>query len=110
MELYCSGEEGEYWQSSKYSYDDSLTKIKIKGKLYRQIEEKIGLKQGHINSSDKYKVYINPDLDTFEESTLGVWLGPINVYVTGVADDNYLMSDTRVRPIPLYRYRYIGIG
>ena len=42
-----------------------------------------------------YKVYINPALDAFEDSTLGVWLGPINVSVTGVADDNYLMSDSQ---------------
>ena len=94
-ELYCAGEEGEFWKSSKYSYDDSMTKIKMQGKLSRQIEEKLGVKQGHINSSDNYKVYINPALDTFENSTLGVWIGPINVSVTGVADDNYLMSDTQ---------------
>jgi hypothetical protein len=79
-------------KSSKYSYDDSMTKIKMEGKLSRQIEEKLGVKQGHINFSDNYKVYINPALDTFESSSLGVWIGPINVSVTGVADDNYLMS------------------
>ena len=67
----------------------------MQGKLSRQIEEKLGVKQGHINSSDNYKVYINPALDTFENSTLGVCIGPINVSVTGVADDNYLMSDTQ---------------
>ena len=94
-ELYCAGETGDLWMSSKYSYDNSLTQIKMKGKLSRQFEEKLGVKQGHINSSDNYKVYINPALDTFEASTLGVWLGPINVSVTGVADDNYLMSDTQ---------------
>ena len=94
-ELYCSGEIGDFWKSSKYSYDNSLTQIKMKGKLSRQFEEKLGVKQGHINSSDNYKIYINPALDTFEDSTLGVWLGPINVSVTGVADDIYLMSDTQ---------------
>ena len=30
-----------------------------------------------------------------DTSTLGVWIGPINVSVTGVADDNYLMSSTQ---------------
>jgi hypothetical protein len=94
-ELYSAGETGDLWMSSKYSYDNSLTQIKMKGKLSRQFEEKLGVKQGHINSSDNYKIYINPALDTFEASTLGVWLGPINVSVTGVADDNYLMSDTQ---------------
>ena len=94
-ELYCAGEKVDFWKSSKYSYDNSLTKIKMQGKLSRQFEEKLGVKQGHINSSDNYKIYRNPALNTFEDSTLGVWIGPINVSVTGVADDNCLMSDTQ---------------
>ena len=61
-ELYCSGEEGEYWRSSKFSYDNSLTQVKMNGKLSRRFEETAGVKQGHINSSDNYKVYINPAL------------------------------------------------
>jgi hypothetical protein len=46
-ELYCAGEEGEFWKSSKYTYDDSLTKIKMQGKLSRRVEENLGVKQGH---------------------------------------------------------------
>ena len=34
-----------------------------------------------------------PLLDTIENADLGVWVGPINVGVSGVADDIYLMSD-----------------
>ena len=64
----------------------------MKGKLSRTFEETAGVKQGRINSSDNYKIYINPALNTFDDSNLGVWVGPINVSVTGVADDNYLMS------------------
>ena len=94
-ELYCAGETGEYWKSSKRSYENSLTQIKMKGKLSRTFEETAGVKQGHINSSDNYKIYINPALNTFDDSNLGVWVGPINVSVTGVADDNYLMSATQ---------------
>ena len=94
-ELYCAGEEGEYWQSSKYSYENSLTQVKMKGKLSRKFEEKLGVKQGHINSGDNYKIYINPALKTLDTSTLGVWIGLINVSVSGVADDCYLMSSTQ---------------
>ena len=47
-ELYCSGEEGEYWRSSKYSYDNSLTQIKMKSKLSRKFEETAGVKQGQL--------------------------------------------------------------
>ena len=57
--------------------------------------EKAGVKQGHINSGDNYKIYINPALDTLDVSTLGVWIGPVNVSVSGVADDCYLMSATQ---------------
>ena len=67
----------------------------MKGKLSRKFEEKTGVKQGHINSSDDYKVYINPALNTMETSKLGVWVGPINVAATGVADDLYLTTDSQ---------------
>ena len=64
-------------------------------KISRKFRETAGVKQGHINSSDDYKIYINPALNTLDTSTLGVWVGPINVSVTGVADDNYLMSSSQ---------------
>ena len=94
-ELYCAGEKGEFWKSTKHSYDKSLTQIKMQHKISRTFEETAGVKQGHINSSDNYKIYINPVLNTLDTSTLGVWVGPINVSVTGVADDNYLMSSSQ---------------
>ena len=94
-ELYCSGQRGKYWQSSMFSYQNSLTQIKMNGKLSRKFKEKTGVKQGHINSSDDYKVYVNPALNTIEKSTLGVWVGPINVAITGVADDLHLMTDSQ---------------
>ena len=60
------------------------------GKLTRSIEENLGVKQGRNKSSDHYKVYIAPLLDTLDTSSLGVWIGHINVGVSGVADDVYL--------------------
>ena len=84
----------------------------MKGKLSRKFSEKLGVKQGHINSSDNFKIYINPALNTFETSSLGVWVGPINVSVTGVADDIYMMADTQSKLQCLisiaehYGYRY----
>ena len=94
-ELYCAGEKGEFWQSSRFSYENSHTQIKMKQKLSRKFKETAGVKQGHINSSDNYKIYINPALNTLDTSTLGVWVGPINVSVTGIADDVYLMSSSQ---------------
>ena len=92
-ELYCAGERGQFWQASQFSYQNSLTRIKMNGKLSRNIKEKLGVKQGRNKSSDHYKIYIAPLLDTLEHSELGVWIGHINVAASGVADDVYLMTD-----------------
>ena len=32
-ELYIAGDRGDYWKASHYSYQDSLSRIKINGKL-----------------------------------------------------------------------------
>ena len=94
-ELYCAGERGQYWLASKYSYENTQTQIKMNGQLSRNIIEKRGVKQGHIKSSDNYKIYINPLLDTVDSACLGVWVGPINVGSSACADDEYLMSDSQ---------------
>ena len=86
-ELYCAGETGQYWQASHFSYQNSLTRIKMDGKLSRNIEEQLGVKQGRNKSSNHYTVYIAPLLDTLDTSNLGVWIGNINVGVSGVAND-----------------------
>ena len=96
-ELYCAGEKGQYWQASQYSYQNSLTCIKMNGKLSRSINEKFGVKQGRNKSSDHYKVYIAPLLDTLGSANLGVWIGSINVSVSGVADDVYPMTDNKTK-------------
>ena len=42
-------------------------------------------------------MYINPALEALEDSNLGVWIGPVNVSGTGVADDLYLTTDTQAK-------------
>ena len=96
-ELFFAGERGDYWQASHHSYQNSFTKIKMKGKLSRDIIEELGVKQGRNKSSDHYKIYIAPLLDTLDGADLGVWVGPVNVAVSGVADDVYLMSDSQTK-------------
>ena len=49
----------------------------MKGKVSRSITESLGVKQGNIKSSDNYKIYNNPLLDTVDSANLGVWVGPI---------------------------------
>ena len=96
-ELYVAGDKGDYWKANHYSYKNSLSRIKMNGNLSRPIGETLGVKQGNIKSSDHYTVYNTPVLDTLEEATLGVWIGPVNTGVTGVADDDFLMSDDPVK-------------
>ena len=55
------------------------------------------MKQGRNKSSDHYKIYIAPLLDTIDNAGLGVWVGPVNVSVSGVADDVYVMSDNKTK-------------
>ena len=55
------------------------------------------MKQGRNKSSDHYKIYIAPLLDTLDDADLGVWVGPVNVAVSGVADDVYIMSDNQTK-------------
>jgi hypothetical protein len=92
-----SGDRGEYWRANHYSYQDSLSRIKMDGQLSRPIKETLGVKQGNIKSSDHYTAYNGPVLDTLEDVELGVWIGSVNTGVTGVADDDFLMSDDPVK-------------
>ena len=96
-ELFCSGETGQYWSANNYSYQNSQTRIKMDGFLSQSIDEHTGVKQGNIKSSDHYKIYINPFLNTIDSSTLGVWIGQTNVAHSSCADDVYLISDSQTK-------------
>ena len=65
--------------------------------LSRPFRETLGVKQGHIRSSDNYKIYSNPLLSTLEEYQLGIWIGPVNVSSSDCADDVYLTYDNQTR-------------
>ena len=92
-ELYMAGEIGEYWQASEHEYSNTLTKIKMNGKLSQQIHETLGVRQGQVKSSYHYKVYAGPALDTIDMADLGVWIGPFNSGVSACADDILGISD-----------------
>ena len=78
-ELYMSGVKGDYWQASNYSYQDSLTKIKMNGNLSEEFNEQRGVKQGSIKSGDHYKIYVAPIVEFIDQSQLGVQIGPTTV-------------------------------
>ena len=91
--LYFAGESGHLAQYNHASYSNTQTCIKLNSKISKPLNESLGVGQGKIRSSDHYKNYINPVLLTLDGAELGVSIGPINVGISGVADDLYLMSD-----------------
>ena len=91
-ELYFAWETGQLAQYNAHSYENTNNRIKMKGKILKPLIEKGGVGQGKIRSSDHYKVYINPVLETLESARLGVNIGPINTAVSCLADDVYLES------------------
>ena len=96
-ELYFAGETGQLSQYNTSYYRNTETKIKMNGKISKSLEETLGVGQGKIRSSDHYKIYINPVLETLENANLGLNIGPINVGCSCVADDLYLISDDQVK-------------
>ena len=96
-ELYFAGETGQLAQYNEHSYQNTQSRIKMKGKISQPLLEKGGVGQGKIRLSDHYKVYINPILETLESAGLGVNIGPINTGVSCVADDVYLDSDDQTK-------------
>ena len=75
-ELYSSGESGDLLLYSKNTYENTVSRIKLDGKLSREISEKKGARQGHKRSSGHFKVYIKLNKPacfrtfTFNESKL----------------------------------------
>ena len=96
-ELYFAGETGQLSPYNEGIYENTLTRIKMNGKLSKHLEESLGMGQGKIRSSDHYKIYINSVLETLENSGLGVDIGPINTGMSCVADDLYLLTDNQVK-------------
>ena len=74
-ELFAVGEEGDIWQYSNNGYENTTTHFKMEGKLSRPIEEKLGVLQGKIKSSDHYKIFNSPALDSLDNFHLGYQLG-----------------------------------
>ena len=69
----------------------------MNGKISKPLQENLGVGQGKIWSSDNYKIYINPVLETLEIANLGISIGPINTGVSCVADNLYLLSDNQIK-------------
>ena len=91
-ELYACGETGDLLEYSKNTYQNTVSHVKLDGKLGREFREYKGSREGHKRSSGHFKSYINPCLSSTNSSMLGFWIGPICVTCICVADDTYMYS------------------
>ena len=67
-ELYCAGETGQFGLYNSSSYDNTQTRIKMNKKISQPLTENLGVGQGKIRSSDHYKIYITPILETLDNA------------------------------------------
>ena len=63
------------------------------GHIMGPVKDECGLEQGGINSSDFYKIYGREQLNSAQESALGVPLGNLTISAIGIADDTALISN-----------------
>ena len=64
------------------------------GEMMGPASDITGFEQGGINSSDYYKLYNNEQLETAQQSRLGVDIGSSVVSAVGQADDVMLVSSS----------------
>ena len=89
-ELYACGETGDLLKYSNNTYQNTVSHVKLDGKLGRQFVEYKGARQGHKRSAGHFKSYINPCLTSKNSSQLGYWIGPICVTCICITDDTYM--------------------
>ena len=91
-ELYSCGETGDLLKYSRYTYENTVCRMKQDGKLSREIREFKGNRQGHKRAAGHFKAYINPCLVAANLSNLGFYIGPICISAICIADDTHVIS------------------
>ena len=91
-ELYSCGETGDLLKYSRYTYENTVCRMKKDGKLSREIREFKGNRQGHKRAAGHFKAYINPCLNAANLSNLGFNIGPVCISAICIADDTYVIS------------------
>ena len=91
--LYFSGTTGETLLYLDARLGNRQTYLDWNGQLMGPILDEQGVEQGGINSSDFYKIFGKEQLQTVQDSALGVPLGPLTISGVGQADDTGLLSN-----------------
>ena len=92
--LLFSGTSGETLLYLNNRLSNRQTFLDWSGQLMGPIIDERGLEQGGVSSSDFYKIFSQEQLQTAQNSALGVPLGPLTISGIGQADDTALVSNS----------------
>ncbi|VDI25646.1 Hypothetical predicted protein [Mytilus galloprovincialis] len=90
--VYHAGIQDRTWTIIRSLHQNAESSIKWSGKTSERFTVGMGVRQGGILSTDLYKLYINPLLDHFQNTTYGMTIGNVNTNNTGCADDIAILS------------------
>ena len=85
--MYVCGVQDTHWQLKESLHVNANSVIKCDGQLPEPIEIAQGIRQGGILSTDLYKLYQNPLLNTLQSSGMGARIGDIVCNSSACADD-----------------------
>ena len=91
--LYHCGVQDTHWQLIESLHVNANSVIKWDGQLSEPFEIAQGIRQGGLLSTDLYKLYQNPLLNTLQSSRLGARIGDIVCNSSACADDLALNSN-----------------
>ena len=92
--LFFSGTSGETLLYLNNRLSNRQTFLDWSGQLMGPIIDERGLEQGGVSSCDFYKIFSQEQLQTAQNSALGVPLGPLTISGIGQADDTALVSNS----------------
>jgi hypothetical protein len=96
VSLHEQGVTGAQWNSYVDLYESVSSRILVNGQLSREIQERIGIKQGAESSSGVFNSKSNPTLSQIANQPDCFHIGSIAVGVPTVADDMCLLSTSRI--------------
>lgn len=91
--LYHCGVQDKHWTLIESLHTSAASVVKWDGQLSLPFEISQGIRQGGILSTDLYKLYQNPLLNTLQSSGLGARIGDIVCNASACADDLALNSN-----------------
>ena len=76
-------------------YDEATIIVNLDGKMSKQIQTKVGFKQGGPISPDLWNLYVDEMVDQVENNQDGIIFGEQKIDIVAYADDVTLLSSTK---------------